>query len=222
MQQAKQVQTGLQCATESGIVQTTTKIAATDDWTVLISFWICLFIKGNVPTREAIHIYYQEQMMKSSRESGMDTIICEDEGQTSAERQRKEEGDEEEEEVASLDIDKEEAGHHTAEDEVGSDHPEHCEPELDLVSGPDGQEDPQPGLGSAEEMLGVPSSAESKTVDYPESSVAKTSQRWRPRLSRMDRVKSSSSLSSSSDVRLSQTHRWVLLKLRQTEGQTEA
>lgn len=163
-------------------------------------------------------MYYQEQMMKSSRESGMDNSIYEAEGQTSdrAERQRKEEGDEEEEEeVASLDIDEEEAGHQTAEEEVGIDHPEHCEPELDLVSGPDGQEEPQPGLGSAEEMLGVPSSAENKTVDYPESSVAKTSQRWRPRLSRMDRVKSSSSLSSSSEVRISQTHRWVLLKCRQ-------
>lgn len=162
--------------------------------------------------------------MKSSRESGIDNNISEAEGQTSAERQRKEEEDreEEEEEVASLDIDKEEAGHQTADEEVGSDHPEQCEPELDLVSGPDGQDEPQPGLGSAEGMLGVPSSAESKTVDYPESSLSKTSQRWRPRLSRMDRVKSSSSLSSSSEVRLSQTHRWVLLKCRQTEKLTEA
>lgn len=143
----------------------------------------------------------------------MDNSIYEDEGQTSAERQRKEEADEEEE-VASLDIDEEEAGCQTAEEKVRSDRTEQCEPELELVTWPDGQEEPQPGLCSAEEMLGVPSSTESKKLNYPEPSVAITTQTWRPRLSRMDRVKSSSSLSSSSEVRISHTHRWVLLKCR--------
>lgn len=41
---------------------------------------ICFFVQGNVPTREAIHIYYQEQMMKSSRESGLDYSTHEVEG----------------------------------------------------------------------------------------------------------------------------------------------
>lgn len=31
-------------------------------------------LQGNVPTRESIHMYYQNHMMKLSRESGLDTI----------------------------------------------------------------------------------------------------------------------------------------------------
>lgn len=32
------------------------------------------FLQGNVPTRESIHMYYQNHMMNLSRESGLDTI----------------------------------------------------------------------------------------------------------------------------------------------------
>lgn len=57
---------------------------------------------------------------------------------------------------------------------------------------------------------------------YPESSAAKTSQRWRPKLSRMERVPSSSS---AEDEESQQTDRWVLLRdievCRQTDKQTD-
>ncbi|XP_071370340.1 piezo-type mechanosensitive ion channel component 2-like [Centroberyx affinis] len=41
--------------------------------------------QGNVPSREAIHVYYQQQMLKTSRESGLDYSTHEAEGkQTTA------------------------------------------------------------------------------------------------------------------------------------------
>ncbi|KAJ4923967.1 hypothetical protein JOQ06_028222 [Pogonophryne albipinna] len=42
--------------------------------------------QGNVPTRDAIHVYYQRQILKASRESGLNYSSHEAEGQTSAER----------------------------------------------------------------------------------------------------------------------------------------
>ncbi|KAF7643979.1 hypothetical protein LDENG_00230120 [Lucifuga dentata] len=44
--------------------------------------------KGNMPSRDAIHVYYQEQMMKTSRMSGLDSITHDAEGQSSAQRGR--------------------------------------------------------------------------------------------------------------------------------------
>ncbi|KAM8823349.1 piezo-type mechanosensitive ion channel component 2-like isoform 3-T4 [Spinachia spinachia] len=58
--------------------------------------------QGNVPTREAIHVYYQEQMMGASRESGLNNSSHEAERQASAERRWKEE-----EETLSPDADEE-------------------------------------------------------------------------------------------------------------------
>lgn len=149
-----------------------------------------IFFQGSVPTREAIHNYYQEQMLKSSRESGLDCSTHEAEG-----NKRREEKDAE---GSSPDTDEEGPGGQTAEEE----------PETEPV--PDGLEEPEPKAGSTEETVAVPSSADVEPEDdeYPECSVTKTSQRWRPKLSRMDRIKSSSSSSSSEEENNSQSHRW--------------
>lgn len=147
--------------------------------------------------------------MKSSRESDLDYGTHEAKGQTSAERGKEEEG-------VSPDTDDNKAEGQTAEEKPGGDYPDKPGPGLEPVSGTDGLEEPEPAV----KTLGIPSSAvgepavESKVLDYPECSAAKTSQRWRPKLSRMDRVKSSSSSSSAEEERISQTHRWVLLKYR--------
>lgn len=173
---------------------------------LLICF--CFFAQGNIPTREAIRIYYQEQMMRSSRESDLDR-------QTSSERGR------EDKDALSSEAE-EQAGSQTAEEK-----PEpkaqldKCEEIPELVSGTDGPEDPGSKENSAEETVGVLSATEgdptmdSQCEDGPECSVAKTSQRWRPKLSRMDRVTSSSSSSSSEEEMITQTDRWVLLNSNQ-------
>lgn len=36
--------------------------------------YLCSPPQGNVPTRESIHMYYQNHMMKLSKESGLDSI----------------------------------------------------------------------------------------------------------------------------------------------------
>lgn len=133
-------------------------------------------VQGHAPSREAIHVYYQEQMMRGSRESGLDYSTHEAELQASAETGRKEE---EEEEGVSPSTDTEEE-----EDEAGGQTAE--KPEL----GADGPDEPGPVSGGSGEELGGPSAD-------PECFVANTSQRRRPKLSRMDRVRSSSSSSSS-------------------------
>ncbi|KAI3355619.1 hypothetical protein L3Q82_018446, partial [Scortum barcoo] len=179
--------------------------------------------QGNVPTREAIRLYYQEQMMKTSRELGLDYSTLEAEGQTSAERGRRQE------EGVSLDMNEEEGGGQiVVETQPGGDYPdkpEHLsgedslEPGPQLISGADcpGTSEPEivPGEDSPEpeqeqDGTGEPVSAEApcsgvKPEDYPECLMAKTSQRSRPKLSRMERVQCSSSLSSEEE-KISQTH----------------
>ncbi len=75
---------------------------------------------------------------------------------------------------------------------------------------------------SGEDGLGEPVSAEApssgvkpEAKDYPECLVAKTSQRSRPKLSRMERVQSSSSLSSEEE-KIGRIQRLVLLKSKNT------
>lgn len=132
--------------------------------------------QGKVPTREAIHLYYQEQMMKSSRESGLDVCCHDDEVQMAGERGEDNEG-------------------------AGTDQQEEESPETNLDLEPDGLEEQTANVLHPEEKGGG---------DYPESPAATTSQQSRPKLSRMDRVESSS-VSSSSDEEegLMCSHRWV-------------
>lgn len=127
--------------------------------------------QGKVPTREAIHVYYQEQMMRSSRESGLDFCSHDDEVQSSGER-----GQNEDEDGASA---------HQEEEETAEQKPE-TEADVEAAAGEDGLEGFHPGDGEhgEEQAAGGP--------------VATTSQTCRPKLSRMDRVESSS-VSSSSD-----------------------
>lgn len=70
----------------------------TDDFGWSVCF-MCIFalivFQGTVPTREAINIYYQEQMMKTSRESDLDHCTHRDEGPVSAGRGREEDDGEE-------------------------------------------------------------------------------------------------------------------------------
>ncbi|XP_035513237.1 uncharacterized protein LOC118324853 [Morone saxatilis] len=168
--------------------------------------------QGNVPNREAIHVYYQEQMMKTSRESGLDYSTHEVEVQTSAERRR--------EEGVNPDTDEEKAGGQTAEvkpdTEPGGDYPDKPEPEPisgdpfepgpELVSAADGPDKTEPVSGGSGETVSVkPETAEGDPVFF----VAKTSQKWRPKLSRMKRVQSLSSSSSSEEERISPTYRLV-------------
>lgn len=178
--------------------------------------------QGNVPTREAIHVYYQEQMMKTSRESGLDYSTHEAEGQTSAESGR----EEEEEEAVSPGTGEEETGSQIAgekpETKPGGDGPDEPEPEpADYPREPEPERDspgrtkPEPVPGGdppdteAEPLSGdngpvEPASAEAVTAEGdPECPVAKTSQRWRPKLSRMERVRS---WSSSEEDRMSRSH----------------
>ncbi|XP_070841701.1 piezo-type mechanosensitive ion channel component 2-like isoform X1 [Chaetodon trifascialis] len=183
--------------------------------------------QGKVPTREAIHYYYQEQMMKSSRETSLDYSTQEAEMQTSAER-GKEEGEEEE---VNSDMEEEEVGGQTTEEtpepRPGGDYPdkselgpepvsegEPLEPGPELLSGVDGTDETEPRAGSggvlepvsAETSQAPTSAVEVKSEDYPECLVAKTSQRRRPKLSKMERVKSSSSMSLSENERISRAH----------------
>ncbi|XP_074484403.1 piezo-type mechanosensitive ion channel component 2-like isoform X2 [Sebastes fasciatus] len=103
--------------------------------------------QGNVPTREAIHVYYQEQMMKASRESGLNYSTHEAEGQASAER-----GREEEEEAVSPDTDEEEA-EEKPESKLGGHYPD--KPEPGPVSGEDPLE-PRPEQVSGADGPGEP------------------------------------------------------------------
>lgn len=131
--------------------------------------------QGKVPTREAIHVYYQEQMMRSSRESGLDICSHDDEAPT----------DQHEEETPETDRD--------------------VDLDLEPVLEPAGLEEQTAKVLYPEDW-----EHREDGGDYPESPAATTSQKSRPRLSRMDRVESSS-VSSSSDEEegLRCPHWWV-------------
>ncbi|XP_068604378.1 piezo-type mechanosensitive ion channel component 2-like [Brachionichthys hirsutus] len=163
--------------------------------------------QGNIPTRDAIRIYYQEQMMRSSRESGLDYNTHE----ASAER-----GREEEEEKVHPDSDEEEAGGRMAEEkpevrpegvyldepESGDGGPGGPEPEPEPEFGQSVEETPGPEPETAEGEAGPEDEAEA----CPECLMAKASRRSRPKLSRMERVPSSSSLSLPEEERISRAH----------------
>lgn len=199
MQQAKQVYSGLQkcCIYRRDVCHGC--ISEVD---------LLLFVQGNVPTREAIHVYYQEQMMKSSRESGLDYSTHEAKLQTSTDMGR------EEEVGVSPDTDEEEAvqsAEEKPENEPGGDYPDKPELGPETVLGADGPD--EPGPVSQQETLVAPSSAEGDTAmevkgeECPECLVAKTYQRCRPKLWRMARVQSFSCSSSSEEEHISRTHR---------------
>lgn len=147
-------------------------------------------LQGKVPTREAIHVYYQEQMLKSSKESGLDFYSHDDEVYVSGGM-----GQNEEKEGAGTDENEEETAGQKPETNLGEYSSPALEPVLDPATGVDGLEERtlrafSPGDWEHTE--------EHNGGDYPESSVATTSHKCRPKLSRMDRVESSS-ISSSSD-----------------------
>ncbi|KAL6097437.1 uncharacterized protein ACO6RY_12985 [Pungitius sinensis] len=179
--------------------------------------------QGNVPTREAIHVYYQEQMMRASRDGSHEA-----ERQASAERRWEEEEEtvspdaaEPDEETESPEnpgsrppsggaadepVPEQESG------EAGSGEPESgedslCQPELEPISGNSGSG--KPGPASGEGGPGEPSSGlEANRVtaagnpsleDHPEGLVTRIRQRRRPKLTRMERVGASSSSLSSED-----------------------
>ncbi|XP_041670121.1 piezo-type mechanosensitive ion channel component 2-like [Cheilinus undulatus] len=116
--------------------------------------------QGLVPSRDAIHHYYQEQMINTSTESGLDSITHEATGQ-------REEGEE-------------------AEEAEGG---EQANSDTDLKPEPSSPHKPE-----SERSEGDPPV---QRDDYPESLVVK---RWRPKLSRMERVQSSSSSSSEGET----------------------
>ena len=185
---------------------------------------ICLVDQGNLPTREAITVYYEEQMMKTSRESGLDYS-----SHDATVRRREGGGDEE---GGHPDTDEEEAGGQTTKekeekpktdpDDEDDPHSEQ-EPGLGSIGS-----DPHPETGSEDDPGGLQTTVsppetepqadghnepgeEPATVqaeDVPEGIVAETSQRSRPKLSRMERVQSLSSLSSEEE-KMGRTHRWV-------------
>lgn len=172
----------------------------------------CLLLEqGNLPTREAINIYYQEQMMNTSRESGLDYSTQDAEGQASAVSGQEEGANEE---GVSPDTDEEGAAGRTAEEKPSAEPMSRTNDEED----PDLKQDPEPESGSGpdqpDEILGAAdaSGLELETVpekEVPECTAAKNSQRSRPKLSRMERVQSLLCLSASEEEELSRTHRSV-------------
>ncbi|XP_035475570.1 piezo-type mechanosensitive ion channel component 2 isoform X5 [Scophthalmus maximus] len=164
--------------------------------------------QGNLPTREAINIYYQEQMMNTSRESGLDYSTQDAEGQASAVSGQEEGANEE---GVSPDTDEEGAAGRTAEEKPSAEPMSRTNDEED----PDLKQDPEPESGSGpdqpDEILGAAdaSGLELETVpekEVPECTAAKNSQRSRPKLSRMERVQSLLCLSASEEEELSRTH----------------
>ncbi|XP_054621092.1 piezo-type mechanosensitive ion channel component 2-like isoform X2 [Dunckerocampus dactyliophorus] len=134
--------------------------------------------QGQVPSREAIHVYYQEQMMRSSRESGLDH---EEDGPTGGREQC------EDDEATSLDTDEVESpgsGDQAQELPTGSG--------LELASRDEASVISQ---ATAEDGSAVGLTRE----DYAEFPVATTSQHQRPKLTRMQKVASSSFSSSSEE-----------------------
>ncbi|XP_026217973.1 piezo-type mechanosensitive ion channel component 2-like isoform X2 [Anabas testudineus] len=218
--------------------------------------------QGNVPTREAINIYYQEQMMKASRESGLDYCTHGDEGTASTDRGREEEDEREEagntEEQTEPVLEREDPKGLYTEPEPGPGQDAPDRPEPERVSGDDSGElltkagsetveerdcvdktqqkivsddlpetEPVSGTGGSDESEPVsgacapethlasradgPDEAPASGVkpgteggpaveENPEHIVATTSQRQRPKLSRMERVPSSLSSSSEGEI----------------------
>ncbi|XP_060920541.1 piezo-type mechanosensitive ion channel component 2-like [Labrus mixtus] len=190
--------------------------------------------QGLVPSRDAIHLYYQEQMIHTSTESGLDSITHEAAGENSAGREA-----EEGEGGVSADTDKEmkpgenpesesaSGGGPKPELESGIDGPGETTPETKPE--PESESGPGPGPGPGPEPEPAPETRgddpEKKTAEdpllgvrversessegnppvqgecYPECLVTN---RWRPKLCRMDRVKSS--WSSSEGETMSRTH----------------
>ncbi|KAK1885224.1 Piezo-type mechanosensitive ion channel component 2 [Dissostichus eleginoides] len=185
--------------------------------------------QGNVPTRDAIHVYYQRQILKASRESGLNYSSHEAEGQTSAERGP--------EEVSPPDTNEEEPGPggegpepglggECPEPGPGGDGPEPGPGGEGPEPGPGGDgpepgpagegpepgpggDGPEPGPGGDGPCSGAEPETEEDTAvevqyeDCPECLLIRTR---RPRLSRMERVRSSSSSSSSDQDRMSPAH----------------
>ncbi|XP_062236076.1 piezo-type mechanosensitive ion channel component 2-like isoform X2 [Platichthys flesus] len=160
--------------------------------------------QGNLPTREAITVYYEEQMMKISRESGLDSG-SHDATVRGREGGGDEEGgrpDTEEEEAGGQTTNEKEEKLKTDSDDEDDSHSEH-EPGLGSIGS-----DPHPQTGSEEDPGGLQTTVSPPETepeadghnepgeDVPECIEAKTSQRSRPKLSRMERVQSLASLSS--------------------------
>ncbi|KAM7389966.1 hypothetical protein PAMA_008240 [Pampus argenteus] len=177
--------------------------------------------QGKVPSREAIHIYYQEQMLKTSRDSGLDYSTHDTERQTSAEgggvkeEEEKERGSSEthreEEEGSCLETHKEKAEGpapkpvlrgHPCSTEPGSAEGNLGQTVLEPISGAAGPDDTVSGPVGGDPGLTEPGPAV-EVKAYPECPVDKTSRSRRPRLFRMQRVESLSS--SSEDLSFSQT-----------------
>ncbi|XP_069033644.1 piezo-type mechanosensitive ion channel component 2-like [Embiotoca jacksoni] len=170
--------------------------------------------QGLVPSRGAINVYYQQQMMKSSRESGLDYTTHDAEQQASAEGGREED---------------EGSGGKTAEEKLGPEPAEHNtkpgpetaltdpavsvpggqSPETEPGSRPDCPHEPEETPWVTESPAPGPGTHGDPPVEEegcPECQVARISQRSRPRLSRMARVRSSSSSSSSEEDGIRWTH----------------
>lgn len=144
--------------------------------------------QGKVPTREAIHLHYQEQMLRSSRESGLDLSRHDDQDPSSAQEEEEESGDEDQEQRAEQ----------TAGEGSGV---EVLEEQTPLPVSGEQEEDGGGGGGGGEEL--------------PQSSEAATGRRRRARLSRMDRVHSSSS---DEELRVTCSDRWVVVQVRGADG----
>ncbi len=169
--------------------------------------------------------------MKSSRESGLDYSIHDSEEQRSVER-GKEEKEEEEEGVGPDTLEEEVIAGQTAEEKAETTldrySPNKAETGPDPKSGAEGHGETELVFGGSGEPVSAEETSEAlssrvkqkttggdpavdfKSGDYPDCFVAKTSQRCRPKLSRMERVQSSSSLTFSEEQRIGQTHRLVL------------
>ncbi|XP_055363650.1 piezo-type mechanosensitive ion channel component 2-like isoform X2 [Betta splendens] len=132
--------------------------------------------QGNVPTREAINIFYQEQMMKTSRESGPGSITRGAEDQASANRQREQK----------------EGG---PEQDPGGD-PAKAEPAPGEGGADTTDQPPHEAPGSGIKLETGLTEGNPSAEQCPECNVATTSHRPRPKLARAERVQSSSSSSS--------------------------
>lgn len=134
-------------------------------------------VQGKVPSREAIHLHYQEQMLRSSRESGLDCCSHDDQGTVSAGRRVGEE-----------------------EEQTADAPPGEAAPWVEVPQGP------TPPGGQAEDG-----------GQEDGCSAAPRRHRGRPKLSRMDRVESSSS-SSDEEHRVTCPLRWVSVRVGGADG----
>lgn len=165
----------------------------------------CVGPQGSVPTRGTIRTYYQEQMMKNSRESGLDYRT-----QDLAGREEEEGVDQPENPAGGLDEPETKSEPET----VSGGHPKKTEPEsggpeasqsvlgfdeAHSGSSVDASEEPNliSGANRTDGVLAAGLKLETEPAEEnPECIVAKTSRRPRPKLFRMERVQSSPSLTS--------------------------